>query len=77
MKKVKIGGCQYLYHQRDNEYTLYYSMGKEWAENIRGKIAFQLIDTGNGFKIPKQAKKKELDYSEACELMYLMKKVNK
>ena len=75
MKKVKIKDSGYLYAETDDSYTLYYDPNDcEWNEHVKGKIAYQIIDTGNGFKI-KQDKFQELDYSEFEELKYLMKKI--
>ena len=75
MKKVNIKGCRYLYVETTDTYTLYFDPNDlEWNEHIRGEIAYQIIDTGNGFKI-KQDKFQELDYSEFEELKYLMKKI--
>lgn len=75
MKKVNIKGCRYLYAETTDTYTLYFDPSDlEWNEHIRGEIAYQVIDTGNGFKI-KQDKFQELDYSEFEELKYLMKKI--
>jgi len=45
-------------------FSLYYNDGVQWSSHIRGSLAFQIIDDGNGFKITKLAKKDRLDYSE-------------
>jgi hypothetical protein len=75
MKKVIIGECSYIYKKTKNKYSLIYDPNdKEWNEHVKGKIAYQVIDTGNGFKI-KQDKFQELDYSEFEELKYLIKKI--
>ena len=75
MSKVIIGECSYIYKKTKNKYSLIYDPNdKEWAEHVKGKIAYQVIDTGNGFKI-KQDKFQELDYSEFEELKYLIKKI--
>ena len=75
MKRVNIKGCRYLYAETTDTYTLYFDPDdNEWAEHVRGQIAYQVINTGNGFKI-KQDNFQELDYSEFEELKYLMKKI--
>ena len=75
MKKVNIKGCRYLYTETTDTYTLYFDPSDlEWNEHIRGEIAYQIIDTGNGIKI-KQDNFQQLDYSEFEELKYLMKKI--
>ena len=52
-------------------HTLYYADNEIWTEVTRGKIACQLIDDGNGYKIlPKN--KGWLDYSDTACLKYLM-----
>ena len=75
MKRVNIKGSGYLYAETDDSYTLYFDPNNcGWNEHVKGKIAYQVIDTGNGFKI-KQDKFQELDYSEFEELKYLLNKI--
>ena len=75
MKKVNIKGSGYLYAETDDSYILYFDPNDcGWNEHVKGKIAYQVIDTGNGFKI-KQDKFQELDYSEFEELKYLLSKI--
>ena len=75
MSNVIIGECSYIYKKTKNKYSLSYDPDdKEWAEHIRGKIAFAIADTGNGLEIT-QNKKNFLDYSEAAELKYLLSKI--
>ena len=75
MSKVIISECSYIYKKTKNKYSLSYDPDdKEWNEHIRGEIAYQVIDTGNGFKI-KQDNFQELDYSEFEELKYLLNKI--
>lgn len=75
MKKVNIKGCRYLYAETTDTYTLYFDPNDlEWAEHIRGEIAYQIINTGNGLLIS-QEKPNELNYSEVAELKYLLNKI--
>jgi len=75
MKKVNIQGNRYLYAETADTYTLYFDPSDlEWNEHIRGEIAYQVINTGNGFKI-KQDNFQELNYSEFEELKFLIKKI--
>lgn len=73
--QVMIGNNSYIYKKTENKYTLTYDHNdKEWYENIRGKIAFEIEDTGNGLIIS-QEKPNELNYSEVAELKYLLSKI--
>ena len=75
MSKVIIGECSYIYKKTKNKYSLIYDPNdKEWAEHVRGKIAFAIADTGNGLLIS-QEKTNELNYSEVAELKYLLSKI--
>jgi hypothetical protein len=75
MKKVIIGECSYIYKKTKNKYSLSYDPDdKEWAEHVKGKIAFAIADTGNGLLIS-QEKPNELNYSEVAELKYLLSKI--
>lgn len=75
MKTVIIGSNQYYYEQIGQVYRLYYSNSKTWASHVRGKTAFEVVDTGNGLIMPYQQQAKHLDYSEAAELKYLLSKI--
>lgn len=75
MKTVYIGGNQYYYEKVGQVYRLYHSNSKTWAPHVRGKVSFEVVDTGNGLIIPYQQHGKHLDYSEAAELSYLLKKI--
>ena len=57
----------------DNRHTLYYSNGAGWQEYIRGNVAMQIIDTGNGLHTNLH---KTINYSEAQELFILLKLIN-
>lgn len=75
MKKVKLGGCSYLYQKTESKYTLYADpKDNGWCENLKGKPIFQIEDTGNGIEFT-QRNKNKLNYSEAQELIYLLKKI--
>jgi hypothetical protein len=57
----------------DTKHTLYYAKTDQWTSHIRGEIAFQLKDDGNGFKImTKFADKNRIDYSEVEYLRILL-----
>ena len=61
----------------DNKHTLYYSNVEHWTSHIRGEIAFQIEDDGNGLKIlSKFSEKKRIDYSESEQLYILLKLIN-
>ena len=80
MKKLIFVDGQYEYDLEvidDTTYTLYYSNGEQWQSNIRGEIAFQCIDTGNGFKMTKTDNKNMLDYSEAGYLYILLREIER
>jgi len=76
---VKIGGCGYIYTKecvaKCDIHKLYYdSDDKGWREDLKGKLATQIDNTGNGLKI-RQEKKNRLDYSEAAEIQFLLNKI--
>lgn len=59
-----------------NIHTLYFSNSDYWAEEYKGKIAFQLKDDGNGLIfLTKFAEKNRMDYSEV-EYMYILIKLS-
>lgn len=72
------GGYDYDYEVIDNnKHTLYYSKRNHWTESLRGEIAFQIEDDGDGFNLlTKLADKKKLDYSEAEYLYILLRLTN-
>jgi hypothetical protein len=74
MKKVKIGGCKYIYSHSENTYILTYDPSDDWTENYKGQVAYKIVDNGNGLEIT-QNKKNFLDYGEAAELKYLLSKI--
>lgn len=74
MKKVKIGSCKYIYYNSENTYVLTYDPSDDWVNEIKGQVAYKIVDTGNGLEIT-QNKKNFLDYSEAAELKYLLSKI--
>ena len=74
MKKVKIGGCKYIYSHSENTYILTYDPSDDWTENYKGQFAYKIFDNGNGLEIT-QNKKNFLDYGEAAELKYLLSKI--
>jgi hypothetical protein len=58
----------------DNVHTLSYSDNGSW--NYPNEIAMQLIDDGNGLVI-KFREKGRIDYSEAEQLLILLKIINR
>ena len=74
MKKIKIKKDNYLYNQVDDTYSLYFGHSCEWYEQIRGTLAFEITDTGNGYSIT-QTKAKQLDYCEFERIKFLMNKI--
>lgn len=75
MERIKLGSCIYMYEQKENNYNLYYDADDfGWVEDLRGQIACQVIDTGNGLIIT-QEKTNELDYGLASELKFLLNKI--
>jgi hypothetical protein len=75
MKKIKLGGCGYLYQKTESKHTLIADPKDEgWYEYLKGKQVSQIEDTGNGIEFT-QRNKNRLDYDEAQELLYLLKKV--
>jgi len=80
MKKVKIGESHYLYDkQKINgrvHLILYFSKHDYWQEHVKGKIAYEIIDTGNGIQVPtKRTKGHVFDYDEIKYIQWLSKKI--
>ena len=76
-EEITLGGCNYIYIQENNEFQLLYdAKDTAWREDLRGKLATKIIDTGNNLKII-QEKKNRLDYSEASEIKFLLNKILK
>ena len=74
-EQITLGGCNYIYIQENNEFQLFYDeKDTSWREDLRGKLATKIIDTGNYLKII-QEKKNRLDYSEASEIKFLLNKI--
>jgi hypothetical protein len=75
MKKIKLGGCGYLYQKIESKHTLIADpKDKGWCDDLKGKQIFQIEDTGDGIEFT-QRNKNRLDYDEAQELFYLLKKI--
>jgi len=75
MEKIKLGGCGYLYQKIESRHTLIADPKDEgWYEDLKGQAIFQIEDNGNGIELT-QRNKNRLDYDEAQELLYLLKKV--
>jgi hypothetical protein len=74
-EQITLGGCNYIYIQENNEFQLFYDeKDTSWREDLKGKLATKIIDTGNYLKII-QEKKNRLDYSEASEIKFLLNKI--
>ena len=72
MKQIFVDDqYDYDYQEVDGVHTLYYSNSSSWTNHTRGEIALQIEDHGNGLSI--QEFKKEIDYSEASQLLILLK----
>ena len=61
----------YDYQEVNGVNTLYYSNSSTWYDHIKGEIALQIEDHGNGLSI--KGLKKDIDYSEASRLLILLK----
>jgi hypothetical protein len=81
MKKVKIGDCKYIYSHSENTYILTYDPSDDWVDELKGEVAYKIVDNGNGLEITEfgliitQIKKNFLDYGQAAELKYLLSKI--
>lgn len=64
---------QYDYLQEGESHKLLYSNTDEWNSHVRGRVAFELIDDGNGLKISTDFNKEDVDYSHAEQLLILLK----
>jgi hypothetical protein len=67
--------AEYTFEKVDNTYFLKYNFGEQWQQNVKGTVAFSIIDTGNGLKIS-QDKKGCLNYSEALYLSVLLRLIH-
>jgi hypothetical protein len=74
MTKITLGDCKYLYLAETDKHTLLYDPDDTWVDEIKGKVALELIDTGNGI-VFNQNEKNKLDYSELVELRYLLNQI--
>ena len=71
MKTISLdNNSEYNLVEEDSNYFIYYNQSECWNLNTRGKLAFKLINDGNGFKLT-QNRKGKLDYSESF-LLYLL-----
>lgn len=55
----------------DNRHTLYYSNDEFWSDHVKGHVAMQIMDDGNG--LIWSAKLNSLDYSQAEHMFILLK----
>ena len=54
-------------------HTLSYSDSEEWGDDLKKRVAMQIIDDGNGIKIIGLCSKKNLSYVEAEQLHILLR----
>lgn len=54
----------------NDNYTLFYSEGEQWTSNTRGKIAMEIVDTGNGFEIV-EAKLSDVNHFDYSEMLFV------
>jgi hypothetical protein len=54
----------------DGKYSLYYNNSEYWQQDVRGTLAFEMINNGNEWRF-KTKKKNTLNYSESF-YMYLI-----
>ncbi len=54
-------------------HTLYYAAVEGWNENLHNQKALTIEDTGDGFSIVTKLNYKHIDYSEADQLLILLK----
>jgi len=72
---MKLAGCGYLYQKIESRHTLIADpKDEDWSEDLKGQAIFEIEDTGNGIEFT-QRNKNRLDYDEAQELFYLLKKL--
>ena len=58
-----------------NKHTLYYCDSEDWIISLRGEIALQLIDSGNGLKIlTKFDAEDKMSYCES-EMFFILLKI--
>jgi hypothetical protein len=53
-------------------HTLLYSNSEGWSAHVRGTIALELVDDGNGYKVNGVDERKRLNYSEVVYLNILL-----
>lgn len=63
---------EYNFVKEDDNYFVYYSQSEQWNSDVRGTLAFSMINDGNGYKITQKSKGK-LDYSESFLLYFLLR----
>jgi hypothetical protein len=68
------GRHEYDYSLEENVHTLRYSDNGSWT--YPNEVAMQIVDDGNGLII-KFSEKNRIDYSEAEQLLILLKLINK
>ena len=68
------GKHEYDYSLEENVHTLRYSDNGSWT--YPNQVAMQIVDDGNGLII-KFREKNRIDYSEAEQLLILLKLINK
>lgn len=69
---------EYDYHKHEASsnitvHTLYYSDDDQWGDNMKKKVAMQLVDNGDGIEIIGACNKKHISYLEAEQLHILLR----
>lgn len=62
--------------EEGTKYTLRRSYAEHWTESFRGVVVCAIFDNGDGIKLSKHIKNKELDYSLTSELFILLTFIN-
>lgn len=77
MQEIFVNGeYQYDYECVGKVHTLYYSEGEEWCDDVKGQIAMQITDDGNGLIFGKKVRNKKYNYDTALYLTILMKMIH-
>ena len=73
MKTINLDGQnEYNIEEVDGDYFIYYSLSEQWNLDVRGALAFKVVNNGNGFKITQEYKGK-LNYSESFLLYVILR----
>jgi len=56
-------------------YILSRSDSEEWSDDVKGKIIYSVLNTGDGFEFEQKIKRK-MDYHDAFSLSVILKKIS-